>query len=80
MEMMMPKKTKPNDLQLKFTGKMSVLIELEGYGPLEFRVNDLDVVKKVVDVILDVTDNITTVNSYGKREQKNMQKLLDGIE
>jgi len=77
---MMPKKTKPTDLQLKFTGKMSVLIELEGYGPLEFRVNDLDVVKKVAAVILDVTDNITTVNSYGKREQKNMQKLLDGIE
>lgn len=74
------KKTKPEDFHLKFTGKMSVLIELEGYGPLEFRVNDLDVVKKVADVILKVTDNITTVNSYGKREQNAMQKLLDGIE
>jgi len=74
------KKTKPEEFQLKFTGKMTILIELEGYGPLEFRVNDLDVVKKVVDVILHVTDNITTVNSYGKREQKTMQKLLDGIE
>jgi hypothetical protein len=74
------KKTKPTEFQLKFTGKMSILIELEGYGPLEFRVNDLDVVKKVTDIILKATDNITTVNSYGKREQKTMQKLLDGIE
>jgi hypothetical protein len=74
------KKTKPEkELNLKFTGKMSILIELEGYGPLEFRVNDLDVVKKVADVILNATDNITTVNAYGKREQKTMQKLLDGI-
>jgi hypothetical protein len=71
--------TKP-ELNLKFTGKMTILIELEGYGPLEFRVNDLDVVKKVADVILDATDNVTSVNSYGKREQKTMQKLLDGIE
>jgi hypothetical protein len=74
------KKTKPDDLHLKFTGKMDILIELEGYGPLEFRVNDLDVVKKITSIILNVTDNITTVNSYGKREQKTMQKLLDGIE
>jgi len=74
------KKTKPEEFQLKFTGKMTILIELEGYGPLEFRVNDLDVVQKVTSVILGVTDNITTVNSYGKREQKTMQKLLDGIE
>jgi hypothetical protein len=36
-------------------------------------------VKKVADVILNATDNITTVNAYGKREQKTMQKLLDGI-
>lgn len=74
------KKTKPEEVNLKFTGKMSILIELEGYGPLEFRVNDLDVVKRVTEVVLNATDNVTSVNSYGKREQKTMQKLLDGIE
>jgi hypothetical protein len=74
------KKTKPEEFHLKFTGKMSILIELEGHGPLEFRVNDLQVVKDAVQIILDHTNNKTPVNSYGKREQKTMQKILDGIE
>jgi hypothetical protein len=81
-EMTMPKKKTKSEkeLNLKFTGKMSILIELEGHGPLEFRVNDLQVVKDAVQVILDHTNNKTPVNSYDKREQKTMQKLLDGIE
>jgi hypothetical protein len=67
------------DIKLTFTGKMSILIELSGHGPLEFRVNDLEVVKEVTRIILHATDNITSVNSYNAGEQKTLQKILDGI-
>lgn len=78
----MPKKKTetPKDLNIRFTGKMSIIIEMEQYGPLEFRINDLDVVTKVAGIILDATDNTMSVNVYNTNEKKAMQKLLDGIE
>ena len=75
----MPNK-KSNNLKLDFTGKMSILIELKDYGPMQYRINDLDTVMKIMRVILDASNNTTTVDSYGKREQKTFQKILDGIE
>lgn len=75
----MPNK-KSNNLKLDFTGKMSILIELKDYGPMQYRINDFDTVMKIMRVILDASNNTTTVDSYGKREQKTFQKILDGIE
>ena len=75
----MPNK-KSNNLKLDFTGKMSILIELEEYGPMQYRINDFDTVMKIVKVILDASNNTTTVDSYNAREQKTFQKILDGIE
>lgn len=72
-------KNKPAELSLKFTGKMSVLIEVEDYGPLQFRINDMELVKKVAEFIMEVTDNKTTVDSYNKREEKTLKKILDEI-
>jgi hypothetical protein len=78
-EINMPNK-KSNNLKLDFTGKMSILIELKDYGPMQYRINDFDTVMKIMRVILDASNNTTTVDSYGKREQKTFQKILDGIE
>jgi len=78
-EINMPNK-KSNNLKLDFTGKMSILIELEEYGPMQYRINDFDTVMKIVKVILDASNNTTTVDSYNAREQKTFQKILDGIE
>lgn len=75
----MPNK-KSNNLKLDFTGKMSILIELKDYGPMQYRINDFDTVMKIMRVILDASNNTTTVDSYVKREQKTFQKILDGIE
>jgi hypothetical protein len=75
------KKSEPiKDLHIKFTGKASILIELEEYGPMQYRINDFDTVMKIVKVILDASNNTTTVDSYNAREQKTFQKILDGIE
>jgi len=69
-----------DDIKLTFTGKMTILIELEEHGPIQYNINDLDVVTNVVRLILKETDNKTPVNSYNKREQKTFQKLLDAFE
>ena len=74
------KKSEPiKDLKLNFTGKASVLIELEDYGPMQYRINDLDTVIKIIRVILDASNNTTTVDSYNTREQKTFTKILDDI-
>jgi len=65
---------------LKFTGKMSILIEQENHGPIEFRINDMDTVMAVVRIILDKTDNKSTVDSYDARTHKTFTKILDSIE
>ena len=78
----MPRKKKETltSFELKFTGKMSILIEQENYGPIEFRFNDMDTVMAVVRVILDKTDNKTSVDAYDTRTQKTFTKILDSIE
>lgn len=72
------KKTEPmEEFKLKFTGKMSIVIELEDYGPMQFRVNDIDVALEVARLILKHTDNKMSVDSYGKREETTLKKMLD---
>lgn len=78
--MMPKKKTKPEKLCLKFTGKMSILIEQENHGPIEWRINDINMVMEVVRVILDKMDNKTSINGYDARTQKTFTKILDSIE
>jgi hypothetical protein len=77
----MPRKKKetPTSIELKFTGKMSILVEQENHGPIEFRFNDMDTVMAVVRVILDKTDNKTSVDAYDARTHKTFTKILDSI-
>ena len=72
------KETTP-ELELKFTGKMSILIEQENHGPIEFRINDMDTVVAVVRVILDKMGNKSTVDAYDARTKKTFIKILDNI-
>jgi hypothetical protein len=59
---------------------MSIIIDLEETGPIEIRINGVDTVSTVIRAILPLLNNSFPVNSYNKREEKNMQKLLDSIE
>jgi len=78
----MPKKQKEpmKEFHLKFTGKVSMIIELEDHGPLIYNINDLDVLKKIVGILMDATDNTTPVNSYNKREEAKFRKMLESFE
>ena len=75
----MPKKL-VDELKLKFTGKMTMIIELEEHGPLVYNINDVDAVSDAVRIILDYTDNTTPVNSYNKKEEVKFRKLLESFE
>jgi hypothetical protein len=78
----MPRKKKEvtPEFELKFTGKMSILIEQENHGPFEWRVNDMDTVMAVVRIMLEKTDGKSSVDSYDARTQKTFTKILDSIE
>jgi hypothetical protein len=75
---MSKKKTKPvEEIKLNFTGKATILIELEDFGPIEYRINDMDVVINILELLLAEMGTTTPVNSYDKKTQKKLQKLLD---
>lgn len=71
---------KDDEVHLKFTGKMTMIIELEGHGPLVYNVNDLAVVSKAVGVLLDEMNNTTPMNSYNKKEETKFRKILESFE
>jgi hypothetical protein len=76
----MPRKKKEtvDSLKLDFTGKMVVVIDLEGYGPMELKVDDKEVTLAVIKLILDLTGNVSTVDSYTTAEGKKLKKMLEG--
>jgi len=78
----MPKTKKPTkNFELKFTGKMDILIDLEdGSGPLEFRINSLDLTMQVVRILLAEKLGQMPVSSYDNRTKNKYKKILDGIE
>jgi len=78
-EIKMPKKkTKPaKELNLNFTGKATILIELEDFGPIEYRINDRKVVVEMLKLLIEEIGPTTPVDSYDKKTQKKLETLLD---
>lgn len=75
----MPKKktNTTKELKLNFTGKATILIELEDFGPIEYRINDRKVVVEMLKLLIDEMGPTTPVNSYDKKTQKKLETLLD---
>ena len=69
--------TVPPSLKLDFTGKMSILIDLAEYGPMEYRVDDKELCFKIIRLLVDEMGPTTTVNSYNKRTENTFRKILD---
>ena len=72
-------KKKPSDFKLELTGKMTILIEQDGYGPIQISVNDKDTVVEVIRTLLDMGGSIMDVDAYDKRTQKKFEKLLGEV-
>jgi hypothetical protein len=58
---------------------MTILIELDGYGPLQINVNNKDTVVEVIRMLLDMGGSIMDVDSYDKKTQKKFEKLLGEV-
>lgn len=72
-------KKRPSSFKLDLTGKMTILIELDGYGPLQISVNDRDTVVEVIRTLLDMGGAVMDVDSYDNKTQKKFEKLLGEI-
>lgn len=66
-----------NELKISFTGKATLIIELEEHGPIELRIHDKDVLLRVMSVVLEEMNYTTPVDSYDKKTEKKLTKLLD---
>lgn len=69
--------TPKDSLQLTFTGKMSVLVDLEQYGPIQYRVDDLNTTLAVTTLLLEAMNNVTSVDAYSASEQNTFTQMLD---
>lgn len=72
--------TADEECRLAFTGKMSVVLELEGYStPMEIAVNDKDLVLNVLRELLLGVDDTVTVQTQPKAKGRTLRRLLDSI-
>ena len=76
----MPRKKKEtvDSLKLDFTGQMVAIFDVEGYGPIEIRLDDKETALAVLKTILEYSGNIHDVDSYTAAEGKRLKKLVDG--
>lgn len=70
----MSEEKKKDSLALKPTGRMSVIVEMEEWGPIEFKINDVDMTLAVVGVLSQVPSIV--VDKYTKRDRKTFERLL----
>lgn len=73
------KKTTKKSAKFKPTGKMVVLIEMEGVtGPFELRVDDVDIVLDVMRTMIGHMGNTLDVASYTDEEEKLLAEYVRG--
>lgn len=66
-------------LQLDVTGEMSIVIGLVEFGPIHFRVNDVELVKTVLRCLLDDPSAQTmSVNQQTSAETTRLKRMLKG--
>ena len=71
------KENPPVEFKLNFTGKCSILMELEDVGPMQIRVDDKEFVTKLMKLLVKEIGPTTDVNAYDKRTEKTYKKMLE---
>jgi hypothetical protein len=76
----MPRKKKEpaKTLKLDFTGKLVLLVDLAGYGPMEIRADDRELVTEVMKLIIEHSGNVSDVNTFPAAELKRLTKYVKG--
>jgi hypothetical protein len=65
-------------LRLQLTGKVALVFELEGYGPMTFNINDINDATNLLKQVLDMLGGESfTVNVYSDDEDETtISKIL----
>jgi hypothetical protein len=66
-------------LLLNFTGKATLILELEEFGPMTIGINDLDLVTDLVKFIMDNSEDEFNVEPSDDEMTKRYQQVLDEI-
>lgn len=64
------------EFELRFTGKVALVLGLEGSGPMVIRSDDRALVTALVRAVLDASEDSMTVDSYDRNEQQGLEDLL----
>lgn len=65
-----------DEFRLEITGKVSLIIELAEYGPMEFRTVDKDLVRTLLQAVLDAADDLELI-SQTKAQSRRLAKILE---
>lgn len=76
----MPRKKKEtvDSLKLDFTGQMVAIFDVEGYGPIEIRLDDKETALAVLKTILEYSGNIHDVDSYTAKKVNDLRNWWRG--
>jgi hypothetical protein len=69
----------PEDVKLQLAGRMLIVVDLEDWGPMEWRINeDPDLVADVLRLIIERTENSFSVDSYKAAYGRKLKAMLEG--
>lgn len=68
-----------DSLALKLQGRMLIVVDLEDFGPMEWRVEeDPQLVADVLSLLIDRLGPIMSADSYKAAYGRKLKRLLDG--
>lgn len=65
-----------SSLTLRFTGRASLVLELDGYGPMELRVEDEALVLDLVQRVLESCGPVFDVAAYDRAHYSRLRDIL----
>lgn len=68
---------KTAETKLSFTGKVRVVFELEDYGPMEIRVDDIAVALAIINVLIGDDRCVLDVKSYDAAYATTLTQLFE---
>lgn len=69
------------DFGLKFTGKVAIVIDIEGFSPMSINLNDKQLTSDLVKFLLDnMSEDDMNVNVSTKAMEKRYIKIIEEIE
>lgn len=70
--------TAPDEgFSIEFTGQAVLVVDLKGFDPMSFRIDDMDLTKALVRVLLEHGLADFPIGTQTKAETKRLRRILD---